>query len=124
MKVIIKTRKLELTPALKNFTEKKFYSLKKFINILKREDEIGKTMAEVLVELERETIHHKKGEVFVVRCRVDLPGRSLVASAKSDDMLKAIILAKDEMKMEIEKYKFKKIDQQRREQRKMKGRIE
>ena len=52
------------------------------------------------------------------------PGRSLIANAKSDDMLKAIILAKDEMKMEIEKYKFKKIDQQRREQRKMKGRIE
>ena len=123
MKVIIKTRKLQLTEPLRAFTERKFYGLKKFINILKREDEIGKTMAEVMVELEKESRHHKKGEVFVVRCRVSLPGRSLIVKARSDDMAKAIVKAKDEMKIEIEKYKLIKTEQRRRKQRKLKRQI-
>ena len=122
MKVIIKTRKLELTNSLKAFTEKKFYSLKKFINILKKEEEKN-TLAKALVELERETRHHKKGEIFIARCRVQLPGRSLIAKAKSDDLLKAIVATKNEMKTEIEKIKVKKTNSRRRQQRKMKQKL-
>ncbi|MFH1967807.1 MAG: hypothetical protein ABIJ84_00280, partial [bacterium] len=140
MRIIIKTKNIEATESLRSFTEKKFYGLKKFIEILKREDDLpptnfgtgmgktkfgigqapklvggkGKTLAEVLVELERETKHHKKGDIFIVKCRILLPGRSLMSKAKSDDILKAIIAAKDEIKTEIEKYKFKKIAKRRR----------
>jgi ribosomal subunit interface protein len=121
MRIIIKARKLKLTDDLRIFVEKKFLGLKKFINILKREDEIGKTLAEVFVELERETKHHKGNNIFIVRSRVSLPGRSLVAKAKSDDLFKAVVSARAELKMEIEKYKFKKTDVRRREQRKSSG---
>jgi len=120
MKIIIKTRKIKTTPALRDFVEKKFYGLKKFIDILKREEEIGKTLAEVFVELEKETRHHKKGNIFAVSCNVQLPGRFLMAKAKSDDLFKAIVAAKNELKTEIDKYKFKKIDQRRRGQREAK----
>ena len=123
MRTIITAKNLELTPAIQKFVESKFDVLKKFINILKREDEIGKTLAEVFVEVEEETKHHNKGEIFLTKARVSLPGRSLTVSSKADDLYKAIVGAKDELKLEIEKYKFKKIDKTRRQQRKAKRTI-
>jgi len=121
MRIIIKTKSIELTEDLKSFIEKKIGSIKKFIDTLKREDEIGKTLAEVFVEVEKETEHHKKGDIFLVKSRIYLPGREIVSVARADDLFKAIIKAKDEMKMEVEKYKFKKVDKNRRRQRKLKG---
>jgi ribosome-associated translation inhibitor RaiA len=120
MKVIIKTKNLELPGVLKDFVEKKFYGLKKFINILKREDEIGKTLAEVFVEMEKETKHHRKGDIFLVKSRIYLPGREIISQVRTDDLQKAIIKSKDELKLEIEKYKFRMIDKNRRLQRKTK----
>jgi len=118
MKIIIKSKNLDQSLALNKFIENKFLTLKKFINILKREDEIGKTLAEVFVEVEKETRHHKKGDIFLVKTRVVLPGRSLIAEAREDDLYKAIIRAKGELELEIKKYKVKKIDKTRRLQRK------
>lgn len=123
MKIIIKAKDLEQNNLLNNFIEKKFLTLKKFINILKREDEIGKTLAEVFVEVEKETRHHKKGEIFRVKSRVYLPGREIISIARSDDLRKAIIKARDELKLEIEKYKVKHINKNRRLQRKTKNKI-
>lgn len=122
MRIIIKTKDLGLTEALKNFVEKRFFGLKKFINILKKEEE-KKTLAEVFVELKKETKHHRKGDIFVVKSQVSLPGRNLMARAKSDDLFKAIIEAKEQLKMEIEKYKFRMIDKRRRAQRRIKREI-
>lgn len=122
MKIIIKTKNLELTEGLQNFIEKKIGSIRKFINILKQDTPEGlKTLAEIFVEVEKETEHHKKGKIFLVKTQVVLPGKSLTAGARSDDVFKAIIKAKDELKIEIEKYKFKNIDQTRRKQRKAKA---
>jgi len=124
MKVTIKTKNIESADSLREFAEEKFYALKKFIDVLKREEEKN-TLAEVLVELEKETKHHRKGDIFWAKCKIQLPGRILMSKSKSDDLLKAVVSARDEMKMEIEKYKFKKTDIRRREQRRAKrGRIE
>ena len=125
MKIIIKTRGIDLTPELQSFVEEKIGSVKKFINILKQDTPQGlKTLAEIFVEVEKETEHHKKGKVFLVKTQVILPGKSLEAICRADDMFKAIIGAKNELKSEVEKYKFKKIDQTRRKQRKSKDQIE
>jgi len=122
MKIIIKTKNLELTEGLQNFVEKKINSIKKFIDILKEETpEKGKTLAEIFVEVEKETKHHKKGKVFLVKTQVILPGKSLEAWYRADDLFKAIVGAKNELKMEIEKYKFKNVDRHRRQQRKSKN---
>ena len=75
-------------------------------------------MAEVFVEVEKETKHHRKGEIFLVKTQIFLPGRSIVAEATGEDLFSTIIEARDELKIEIEKYKFKKIDKNRRLQRK------
>jgi len=124
MKIIIKTKGIDLTPDLHNFIEKKIGSIKKFIDILKENNlEKGRTLAEVFVEVEKETEHHKKGKIFSVKTQVVLPGRSLVAWSRADDLFKAIIEAKDGLKVEIEKYKFKKTDKRRRQQRKYKKEV-
>jgi len=110
-----------LTEGLQNFVEKKIGSVKKHIDILKQDTpDKGKTLAEVFVEVEKETQHHKKGKIFLVKTQVILPGKSLEAWYRADDLFKAIVGAKNELKMEIEKYKFKNIDKNRREQRKTK----
>ena len=118
MKIIIKTKNLKQSEALNKFIENKFLTLKKFINVLKRKDEVGKTLAEVFVEAEKETKHHRKGEIFLVKAQIILPGRSIVTEAKGEDLFSTIIEVKDELKMEIGKYKVKKIDKTRRQQRK------
>lgn len=117
MKIIIKTKDLEPSEALNNFIEDKFLGLKKYINILKKEDELGKTLAEVFVEIEKETKHHKKGDIFLVKAQVSLPGRSIMAEEKGKDVFSVVVAAKDELKLEIEKYKLKKKDKTRRNQR-------
>jgi len=122
MRIIIKTKNLELTNSLKNYIEKKLFSLKKFISILKQEDNY-KTLAEINIEVEKETKRHRKGEVFLAKAKIDLPGKSLIAKSKSEDLLKAIVEIKEKLKMEIEKYKFKKIDKNRRVQRILKRNI-
>ena len=124
MKIIIKTKNLELTPALQKFTESKISSAKKFIDILKQDTpEKGKTLAEIFVEIGKETKHHRKGEIFIVKTKIVLPGKSLLIMAKSDDLHKAIVAAKDELKVEIGKYKLKKIEKIRRKQKKQKEKI-
>ena len=120
MKILIKTKNLETTPSIEAYVEEKFGGLKRFINILDKEEDSVKTLAEVFVELGKEANHHRKGEVFLAEARIALPGKNLIAKATSDDLFKAIVKAKDEMKLEIEKYKFKKIDKNRRQQRKSK----
>lgn len=124
MRIIIKTKNLDLTDELKNFIETRIGSIKKFIDFLKDESERGKTLAEVFVEVEKETEHHKNGKIFAVKVQVRLLGKSLIAYYKSDDLLKAVGGAKDELKAEIEKYKLKNIDRNRREQRRSKKEIE
>lgn len=76
--------------------------------------------SEIEVVLEKETNHHRKGDVFIAEAMVQLPGKNIVSVEKSDELLKAITACKDELKMEIEKHKVKTIDKVRREQRKSK----
>ena len=129
MKIIIKTKNLELTESLQKYIEEKIGLIKKFINVLKQDvpgpkGRLGKTLAEIFVEIDKETKHHNKGQIFSCQLEVRLPGKSLVAKSQSEDLYKAVIEAKNELKKEIEKYKFKKIDKNRREQRKSKTEIE
>ena len=124
MKIIIKTKKLELTSAFQTFIEKKIGSVKKFINILKQDTPEGlKTLAEIFIEVEKENQHHRKGDIYWAKIQVILPGKSLTVSARGDDMSKAVVEAREELKTEIAKYKLKHIDKARREQRKAKEKI-
>ena len=124
MKIIIKTKNLEASESLNIFAEKKFLTLEKFIKILEKEDAkaVGgkKTLAEIIVEIEKETNHHKKGDIYRVKGQVIFSGKNIVSDEVADDIFVAITKSKEELKNEIEKYKVKKIDKTRRQQRKSK----
>ena len=121
MKIITKTKNFELTEAIQIFVDTKLASLKKFINVLKEDaPEKGKSLAELFVELEKETAHHRKGNIFSCQLDVKLPGRRFVVKSNSDDLNKAIVGARKELEREIKEYKVKKIEVSRRLQKKTK----
>lgn len=110
MNIIIKTKNFELTRFLEEFVNDKVGKLEKFLGSAG-----GK---EVFMELEKETNHHRKGDVFVAHIQIQLPGKILMAKAHGEDLNKAIIDAKNEMEIEIKKYKTKTIETPRRKIRK------
>ncbi|MEK7658880.1 MAG: ribosome-associated translation inhibitor RaiA [Patescibacteria group bacterium] len=119
MKIIIRTKNIELTKSFKNFIEEKIGSLKKFIDILKKEENKN-TLAEVFFETQKESKHHNKGQVFRSEAMILLPGKKIVAQSAGDDLLLTVVEIKDKLQQEIKKYKLKKIESPRREQRKNK----
>jgi len=114
MKITIKIKNLDHSEALNDFVEKKFESIEKFV-------EGEKMPVEIFIEIEKETKHHKKGEIFLVKAQVILFGKNIMAEAFGDDLFVTVGKAKDELKTEIEKFGDKRIDVSRREARKVKG---
>jgi len=116
MKITIKTKNLETSESLNSFVEKKFSLLEKIV----------KSSEEIIVEIEKETNHHRKGDIYRVKAQVAFNKKNIVSDEVADDLFVAIVQAKDELKNEIEKYKAKKIDKVRRKQvkAKEKNRIE
>jgi len=126
MDVIIKAKNLELTADLQKFINNKIGGLKKFTRIFQKEDNFkgGKSIGEFFVEVERVTRHHRKGDIFRAEARIHLPGKTLMAISRKDDLGRAIVEMKDELQREIKKYKLKKtevlIRKARKEKRKLK----
>lgn len=110
IKISIKIKNLEYSETLNLFVNKKFLMLEKFIE----------PATEIIVEIEKETNHHKKGDIFRVKGQVIFEGKNIVSDEIADDLFKAVTQAKNELKMEIEKYKVKRIDKNRRVARKSK----
>ncbi|OGZ65365.1 MAG: ribosomal subunit interface protein [Candidatus Staskawiczbacteria bacterium RIFCSPHIGHO2_02_FULL_43_16] len=115
MKIIIKTKNFELTGFLERFINDKIGKLEKFAKTL------GKDSMEIFVEVEKETNHHRKGDLFIAHLQIQLPGKNLMAKAHGEDLQKAIIDAKDELEIEIKKHKLKVIELPRRKIRKEMG---
>ena len=107
MKIIIKTKNLELTPSLENLINKRMTGLSKMINEFQES-------ANLLVEIEKVTKHHRKGDIFSAQALVNLPGKKLVAKAHGENMGLAITEIRDELVIEIKKHKTKVIDMPRR----------
>ena len=121
MKIIIKTKNIELTDVVEEFINEKIMGLARFIKILQEEKvEKGKPLGEVFVEIEKETMHHKNGPFFKAKVLVHLPKKTIIAEAESEDLNSAITKVKDEMQQEIKKYKLRKIDLERRGARSIK----
>lgn len=112
MNIIIKTKNLEMTDLLDNLIKKRMEGLKKFTNILKD------GTAKLLVEVEGQTKHHKKGDVFKVEAIINVPGKNLVVRTHGENLGKVVTEARDEMEREIRKYKTKIIEKPRRDSKK------
>ena len=100
MNLQIKTKDLDLTPALKEWIEEKIGSLEKFIT---RFEENGEVLCEI--EVARASKHHLKGDVFYAEAQIHLPGRRLRASQKDTDARVALDKVRDTLHREILQYK-------------------
>ena len=110
MKISIKSTKIKLNPALKEFIEKKIGPLEKFIRVLDDKDcrsPSGKSKSatevlaevkkrakfssplEAFVEIEKGT-HHKKGPFFRAECQLRLPEKIIRSEAVSADLRTAL----------------------------------
>jgi|SRR3989344_3482526 len=112
MQIIIKTKNFELTDSLERFINGKIGKLEKFAKTL------GKDSMEMFVEIEKETNHHRKGDLFIANVQIRLPGKMLMARSHGEDLMRAVIDAKDELEIEIKKHKLKTVELPRRKIRK------
>lgn len=113
MQIIIKTKNLSSPASIEDLVKKRMASVIKMSSAFKESSEL-------LVELERVTRHHRKGDVFSAEAMINLPGKNLVAKAHGEDLKKLIVEVREELEREIRKYKTKTVDLPRRKYRKIK----
>ena len=97
MKINIKSTHIELTENIKEFIKEKIGSCEKFINT--------KFAVEVYFEIEKTTMHHRKGKIYRAEANFVLPGKLLRAEATEKDIYIAIDQVKDKIQRELKKYK-------------------
>ena len=118
MNLNLKATNFELTPAIREYVEKRVNGLEKFIRIT---DE----SIQVWVEVGKTTNHHNKGDVFRAEIQIHIPhhGKGVRSEATHETLNEAIDDAHDKIKLELEKVKDKKISLIRKGARKIKNLI-
>ena len=113
MKIVIKATNFKLTKALSDYIQEKISSLGKFVEIFQEEKYYdsffgkGKPRVEAWVEIGKTTRHHQKGPFFRAEVQMHLPKHSIRAEAEREDLKTAIVEVKDELQVELKKYKEK-----------------
>jgi len=105
MKINIKSTKIELTDAIKDYVQEKMDMLEKnlgSIKVLNCDVEVGMT-----------SNHHNKGEIFRTEVNLNLPGELIRIEKTEEDLYRSIDNVKDHLTMAIKKYKEKRIDNNR-----------
>jgi putative sigma-54 modulation protein len=100
MNLIINKKNIDLTPALETYLQKKFSQLEKLVIALG-----GANPAELTIDIERTTNHHRKGLLYLASAKLHLAKITLRAEEEAEDIRTAIDAAKDTLREEIEKYK-------------------
>ncbi|MEK9184062.1 MAG: ribosome-associated translation inhibitor RaiA [Patescibacteria group bacterium] len=105
MNINIKSTNIEITPPIKDYVEKRINGLEKFIHHVIDES------VQAWVEVGRTTRHHQTGDIFRAEMQIHIPRykQGVRAEATCDDLYAAIDKAHDELKLELEKVKEKKI---------------
>ncbi len=102
---------MELTPAIKDYAEKKVSGLEKYAP---KSGDMSQMQA--WVELGLTTKHHQSGDIFRAEIQFQLPyvTKMITSQAETPDLYASIDEAHDEMKLELQKIKDKKISGIRR----------
>ncbi|MFZ6015221.1 MAG: ribosome hibernation-promoting factor, HPF/YfiA family [Patescibacteria group bacterium] len=103
MTINIRAKNMDLTEAIRQYSEEKFTTLDKFFdNILHIEVDLG-----------LDTNHHNKGEIYSCTTMVDVPGNLFRVSKQEKDLYKAIDKVRDHLREEITAWKEKNRDAKR-----------
>lgn len=111
MQVHIRVADMELTPSIKEYTEKKVYGLEKYAP-----KDGNMTELQAWVDLGFSTKHHQSGDIFRAEIQFQLPGEPKMVRAESEtsDLYASIDEAHEKMKLELRRKKDKKISFLRR----------
>lgn len=109
MKINIESTGIDLTPSIKTYIESKLTPLGK---IIKRFEAKGEITA--FIEVGRSTKHHKHGDVFRASLDIELPGKKLFAENENIDLRTAVDEIKNKIKDDLQKFKEKTVDQDKR----------
>ncbi len=126
MKIVIKTKNVKLNLALREYIEKKLNSLEKFLKIFQEKEYLnsffgkGKPRVEAWVEIGKETLHHRRGNIFRMEAQLRLPGKNIRQVSISKDLKRAITEVKDKLQRELKQYKEKLTSQTKRRARVLK----
>lgn len=107
MKQDVKATNIVLTRAISRYLKEKVDYLDKFID---KNDE----SARAIVEVEKTTDRHRKGEVFRAEINLHIAGKDFRAESTSEDLYSAIDDVKDEMSTELKRFKGKRETMKRR----------
>lgn len=100
MNIHIKATHVELSPDIKKAINEKIGELKRFIAS-------GGSDTEAHVDVGRSTFHHQHGEIFFAKVDLRIPGRTIHAEAESVDIISALTEVKDQLQIEVKKFKEK-----------------
>lgn len=116
MRVTIRKKNLEITPALAEYIEKKILKpLKKFLKeVVERDFPI------LDLEVERTTMHHHKGGVYRVEANLSLGKKFFRAEATDQDAYAACDFVEKELERELATEKGRVRSRALREERKIK----
>lgn len=105
MNINIKSTNIEITPNIRSYVEKRINGLERFIHHAVDDS------VQAWVEIGRTTRHHQTGNIFRAEMQLRVPyyKPGVRAEATLDDLYAAIDKAHDELKLELEKIKDKKI---------------
>jgi putative sigma-54 modulation protein len=116
MKINLKARNLEITPAINDYVEKRLCHAEKFIG---READ----SAVLEVEIEKTSNHHKEGEIFAVEVKTHLSHRDVYAKSEREDLYQAIDAVENDLVRILEEGKAKRLSLVRRGHAKIKNMI-
>jgi len=104
MKINLLSKNIEITPAIRDYVEKRVTNLEK---ILSKIEERG---GEVIVsfEVSKSTNHHKFGAYLHADCLINIDGEKFYSSADEEDLYKAIDAVKETILRDINKSKDRK----------------
>lgn len=99
MNISIKSTNIELTPAIKDYTEKRISGITKFSG----EDTLA------IIEIGKTTGHHKNGDIFVAEINITTSlGKQFRAVSEKADLYEAIDDVRNEIVREVSSAKGKK----------------
>ncbi len=100
MTINIRAQGMELTDAIRSYTEDKMSSLEKYTReILVTDVVVGK-----------ETSHHHKGDIFKCSAVLQIPGDVLKVEREEDDLYKAIDKVRDHLRETLAQRKERLVD--------------
>jgi ribosomal subunit interface protein len=109
MNIILRGTDLEVSDSLRRYVDDKLHGAFRAFGSMDLES------VEVVIELERTTRHHRKGQaIFRAEANVTLPGRKIRVETTADDIHRAVIQLKHALAREVRTWRERLIDARRK----------